>query len=111
MELAKIRSLSDDELLHQEKTSSEQLFRLRFQVSMGQHDGVKKLRELRKEIAQIQTVARERELGVRGAKHELVSTLPVSDAKKAEKKSAKSAAAKPRAKKSAKASAEKGAGK
>ena len=32
MELGKIRSLSDDELLHQEKTSAEQLFRLRFQV-------------------------------------------------------------------------------
>ena len=111
MELAKIRSLSDDELLHQEKTSAEQLFRLRFQVSMGQHDGVKKLRELRKEIAQIKTVARERELGVRGAKHELVSTLPAPDVKKTEKKTAKSAAAKPRAKKSAKASAEKGAGK
>ena len=110
MELAKIRSLSDDELLHQEKTSAEQLFRLRFQVSMGQHDGVKKLRELRKEIAQIKTVAREREMGIRGAKHELVSTLPVPDAKKAEKKTAKSAAAKPRAKKSAKASAKKGAG-
>ena len=46
MELAKIRSLSDDELLHQEKTTSEQLFRLRFQVSLGQNDGVKKIREL-----------------------------------------------------------------
>ncbi len=71
MELAKIRSLSDEELLHQEKTSAEQLFRLRFQVSLGQNDGVKKLRQLRKEIAQIKTVARERELGIRGAQHEL----------------------------------------
>jgi large subunit ribosomal protein L29 len=109
MELAKIRSLSDDELLHQEKTSAEQLFRLRFQVSMGQNDGVKKLRQLRKEIAQIKTVSRERELGVRGAKHELVSTLPVPEEKKSEKKAAK-AAAKPSAKKSAKAGAKKGAG-
>jgi large subunit ribosomal protein L29 len=67
MELAKIRSLSDDELLHQERTSAEQLFRLRFQVSMGQNDGVKKLRQLRKEIAQIKTVARERSLSIRGA--------------------------------------------
>ena len=66
MELAKIRNLSDDELRHQEKTSAEQLFRLRFQVSMGQNDGVKKLRQLRKEIAQIKTVARERELGIHG---------------------------------------------
>ena len=66
MELNKIRSLSDDELAAQEKTSAEQLFRIRFQVSMGQNDGVKKLRQLRKEIAQIKTVARERALGVRG---------------------------------------------
>jgi large subunit ribosomal protein L29 len=66
MELNKIRSLSDDELAHHEKTSAEQLFRLRFQVSMGQNDGVKKLRQLRKEIAQIKTVARERQLSVRG---------------------------------------------
>ena len=119
MELAKIRSLSDDELLHQEKTSAEQLFRLRFQVSMGQTDGVKKLRQVRKEIAQIKTVARERELGVRGAKHELVSTLPVPEEKKSAKKSVKKAAkpatAKTTAKKatprSASGKGKKGAGK
>jgi large subunit ribosomal protein L29 len=116
MELAKIRSLSDEELLHHEKTSGEQLFRLRFQVSMGQNDGVKKLRQLRKEIAQIKTVSRERELGVRGATHELVSTLPAAEEKKAAKKTAKSATAKTGAKKSTKKSAtasaaKKGAGK
>jgi large subunit ribosomal protein L29 len=78
MELAKIRSLSNDELVHQEKTASEQLFRLRFQVSMGQNDGVKKLRQLRKEIAQIKTVAKERELGIRGA---VADDAAVTDAK------------------------------
>jgi large subunit ribosomal protein L29 len=67
MELEKIRNLSDEELAHHQKTAAEQLFRLRFQVSLGQNDGVKKLRELRREIAQIKTVARERELGIRGA--------------------------------------------
>ncbi len=67
MELDKIRNLSDEELALQEKTSAEQLFRLRFQVSMGQNDGVKKLRELRKDIARFKTVARERQLGIRGA--------------------------------------------
>jgi large subunit ribosomal protein L29 len=119
MELAKIRSLSDDELLHHEKTSGEQLFRLRFQVSMGQNDGVKKLRQLRKEIAQIKTVSRERELGIRGATHELVSTLPAGEEKKSAKKAvktvkkaAKPATAKTNAKKSTSKSAEKkGAGK
>jgi large subunit ribosomal protein L29 len=73
MELAKIRNLSDAELQLQEKTASEQLFRLRFQVSLGQNDGVKKLRQLRKEIAQIKTVARERELGIRGAANDVVA--------------------------------------
>jgi large subunit ribosomal protein L29 len=67
MELDKIRALNDEELQHQETTTAEQLFRLRFQVSLGQNDGVKKLRQLRKEIAQIKTVAKERELGIRGA--------------------------------------------
>ena len=111
MELAKIRSLSDEELLHHEKTSGEQLFRLRFQVSMGQNDGVKKLRQLRKEIAQIKTVSRERELGIRGATHELVSTLPAGEEKKAAKKAkpVKSAKAKPvKAKSGAKKSIKKG---
>jgi len=67
MELEKIRNLSDEELAHQEKTASEQLFRLRFQVSLGQNDAVKKIRQTRREIAQIKTVAREREMGIRGA--------------------------------------------
>ena len=68
MELTKIRSLSDEELVNAEKNAAEQLFRLRFQVSLGQNDGVKKLRETRKDIAKIKTVAKERELGIRGAK-------------------------------------------
>ena len=67
MELAKIRNLTDEELKRQETISAEQLFRIRFQVALGQNDGVKKLRQLRKEIAQIKTVAKERELGIRGA--------------------------------------------
>jgi len=75
MELEKIRNLSDEELVHQEKTTPEQLFRLRFQVSLGQNDGVKKLRQLRKEIAQIKTVAKERQLGIRGASKDTVQDV------------------------------------
>ncbi len=87
MELEKIRNLSDAELAHQEKTAAEQLFRLRFQVSLGQNDGVKKLRELRKEIAQIKTVARERELGIGGAKKDAaVEAAPAPKAKKGARK-------------------------
>ncbi|MFP5237832.1 MAG: 50S ribosomal protein L29 [Acidobacteriota bacterium] len=81
MELNKIRSLSDDELAAHERTSAEQLFRLRFQVSMGQNDGVKKLRALRKEIAQIKTVARERQLGIGGAGKDGAVTTTAKTAK------------------------------
>jgi len=81
MELQKIRNLSDEELAHQEKTSGEQLFRLRFQVSMGQNDGVKKLRELRKEIAQIKTIARERQLGIHGELKEATPAAPAAEPK------------------------------
>jgi large subunit ribosomal protein L29 len=82
MELNKIRSLSDDELAAHEKTSAEQLFRLRFQVSMGQNDGVKKLRQLRREIAQIKTVARERSMGIRGAAKDGAATTTLATARK-----------------------------
>ena len=83
MELEKIRNLSDEELAHQEKTTSEQLFRLRFQVSLGQNDGVKKLRELRKQIAQIKTVAKERELGIRGAAKDVAGeAIPAAESRK-----------------------------
>jgi large subunit ribosomal protein L29 len=67
METEKIRNLNDEELARQEKQTGEQLFRLRFQMKLGQNEGVKKLRELRKDIARIKTVARERTLGVHGS--------------------------------------------
>jgi large subunit ribosomal protein L29 len=88
MELAKIRNLSDEELVAQEKTSGEQLFRIRFQMATDPSSGAKKLRELRKEIAQIKTVAKERELGIRGASKDtakdvaVVSTAPAARSKK-----------------------------
>ncbi len=92
MELTKIRNLSDEELKHQEKTSSEQLFRIRFQVALGQNDGVKKLRQLRKEIAQIKTVARERELGIHGETGEEQQAAPAAETKAAKAREAAPAA-------------------
>ena len=77
MELTKIRNWSDDELKSEEVKASEQLFRIRFQAKLGQNEGVKKLRELRKDIARIQTVARERALGIHGAAPVAVSATPV----------------------------------
>ncbi len=98
MDVEKIRNLSDDELGLEERKTGEQLFRLRFQMKLGQTEGVKKLRELRKDIARIKTVSRERELHLHGAEHKLESTE--APAKHARKK-----AAKPARKKTAKKSA------
>jgi large subunit ribosomal protein L29 len=67
METEKIRNLSDGELVEQERQAAEQLFRLRFQMKLGQNEGVKKVRELRKDVARIKTIARERTLGLHGA--------------------------------------------
>jgi large subunit ribosomal protein L29 len=101
MELQKIRSLSEEELAHHEKTTAEQLFRLRFQVSMGQNDGVKKLRQLRKEIAQIKTIARERVLGINGEKTQAAEVAVEAEQKPRHAKKAVSAAKKSAPKKAA----------
>ncbi|HVH86406.1 MAG TPA: 50S ribosomal protein L29 [Terriglobales bacterium] len=64
MNIEKIRNLGPEELLHQQREAADQLFRLKFQLKMGQTAGVKKMRELRKDLARIKTIARERELGI-----------------------------------------------
>ena len=58
----KARGLDDAEIHKQLRDSTEQAFRLRFQMSMGQFDGLKKVRALKKERARMLTVLREREL-------------------------------------------------
>ena len=63
MEVDKMRSLTDAELRTQEAQTGEQLFRLRFQKSLGNNEGTKKLRELRKDVARIKTLARQRAMG------------------------------------------------
>lgn len=60
MEAEKIRNLTDEELRHQQSEMSDELFKLKFKLNMGQSESLKKLRGLRKDIARIKTVARER---------------------------------------------------
>jgi large subunit ribosomal protein L29 len=62
MRAEKIRELDSDELRRQVAEMREQNFRLRFQMSMGQTDGLKKLRNMRKDRARILTILRDREL-------------------------------------------------
>ena len=56
-----LRQLSATELTVREKEMRGRLFRLRFQLAAGQMESVKKIRELRKDIARLQTVRREKE--------------------------------------------------
>ena len=58
----KVRDLDVNELTHQLQEMDEQLFRLQFQMSMGQMDGLKKVRIMRKDRARIHTILREREI-------------------------------------------------
>jgi large subunit ribosomal protein L29 len=62
MKAEKVRNLTDDELKGQERDLQEQLFKLKFQMNMGQSESLKKMRGLRKDIARVKTIAREREL-------------------------------------------------
>jgi large subunit ribosomal protein L29 len=59
MDATKIRSLTAEELRHREREMNEELFKLKFQLKMGQTESLKKLRGLRKDIARVKTVARE----------------------------------------------------
>mgnify|MGYP001609453519 CR=1 FL=1 len=62
MKADKIREIDDKDLATKVKDMQEQIFRLRFQMSMGQMEGLKKYRELRKDKARILTVQRQRQL-------------------------------------------------
>ena len=62
MKAQKIRDLDEHEIKQQLKEMDEQMFRLHFQMSMGQMDGLKKVRQMKKDRARIYTILREREL-------------------------------------------------
>ena len=116
MDVEKLRSLTDAELLHQQQELNDQLFRLKFQLKMGQTESLTKIRGLRKDVARILTVVREKELGIaapsNGHKTEAAgdaeskpATKKAAAGKSAKKKKTKAAAkgktAKPAKKKTA----------
>ncbi len=56
MNVDKIRNLTDVELTHQQRELADQLFKMKFQLKMGQTESLKKIRELKKDIARVKTV-------------------------------------------------------
>lgn len=60
--LEKYRDMNPNELEIEQRELAEQIFRLRFQMSSGQAEGLKKLREAKKDLARVKTLLRESEL-------------------------------------------------
>jgi large subunit ribosomal protein L29 len=60
--IEKLRDQDPRELSERERELSEQVFRLRFQLTTGQAEAVTKLRSVRKDLARVKTLLREREL-------------------------------------------------
>jgi|SRR5665213_680890 len=110
----KFRALDPAELDKQLREGAEQMFRLRFQLSLGQTDGVKKLRTLRKQRARILTVLQQKGVAPSAAAAVplplVTKTKRVAASKAAAKKAApKAAVKKPAAPKKAAAKSKKGA--
>jgi large subunit ribosomal protein L29 len=61
-----LRELNDDDLRRRERDLDDQIFRTRIQKSMGQLDVPQKIRDLRRDLARVKTVLRERSLPARG---------------------------------------------
>jgi large subunit ribosomal protein L29 len=69
-----LRELTDEELVLRLRESKEELFNLRFQMATGQLSNNQRLRPIRREIARIYTVMRERELGLSASPEAVVTT-------------------------------------
>ena len=63
MKINEIRNLSDEEILKEIESAKEELFNLRFSQATGNLEKPSRINELRKLVARMKTVLRERELG------------------------------------------------
>lgn len=64
MTAAELRELPDDELRQQLAEGKEELFNLRFQIVTGQLDDPRRIKQVKREIARVLTVMREREIAL-----------------------------------------------
>ena len=70
MKASELRDLSDTELVEEHDELKEELFNLRFQMATGQLDNPRRLGEVRRDIARVLTVQRERELSTAQAQED-----------------------------------------
>ena len=98
-ELAPIEldTFEDDRLVEELRKAKEELFNLRFQSATGQLDNHGRLRAVKRDIARIYTVIRERELGIRATPAPIEVAPKAAKATKAPKKTKKADAEAPAA--------------
>ncbi|MEA2006085.1 MAG: 50S ribosomal protein L29 [Acidobacteriota bacterium] len=63
MKAKELRELSEDELINKEAELKDQLFKLKFQHELGQLENAMKLKSIKKDIARIKTILREKHKG------------------------------------------------
>src|SRR6202142_4446034 len=86
MKADKVRNFTDDELRQQDRELNDQLFKLKFQLNMGQTQSLKKICGLRKDIARVKTIARERALAADGKTEKKKWQKPKQPGRKAARK-------------------------
>ena len=86
LETVELDTFEDERLVDELKKAKEELFNLRFQSATGQLESHGRLKAVKRDIARIYTVIRERELGIRA------TPAPVEAPAKAEKKTKKAKA-------------------
>ncbi|MFZ5634520.1 MAG: 50S ribosomal protein L29 [Bacillota bacterium] len=64
MKPRELREMSDDELRKALNDSKDELFRLKFQLYTGQLDNPMRVKEVKRDIARVKTIIRQRELGI-----------------------------------------------
>ncbi len=64
MKVQEIRKMSDMDLNNRLSDLKDELFNLRFQLATGQLDNVMRIREVKRSIARVKTIQRQRELGM-----------------------------------------------
>lgn len=67
MKARELKEMSADELRKALEDSKDELFKLKFQLATGQLDNPMRIKEVRRSIARVQTIMRERELGISNA--------------------------------------------
>ncbi|MGM0640183.1 MAG: 50S ribosomal protein L29 [Thermotogota bacterium] len=65
MKVVELRNLTDVELTQKFEDTKKKLFELRFQAEMGQLTNTSSIKDVKRDIARVKTILRERELGIR----------------------------------------------